>query len=90
MPNEDLFLYVNGEVKFEEIDKGMIRCGGCGDVFARIVGHLTKNPSCSQYVDIEDFKSIWSKFSSRRRQIQSKNKKDNKKGFFDVKLRPLL
>ena len=46
------FLYVNGEVKFEEIDKGMIICGGCGNMFARIVGHLTKNPSCSQNVSI--------------------------------------
>ena len=78
LPTNDFFLYVKGEVRFEEVDKGMIRCGGCGEVFAQIVGHLTKNPSCSHNVDIEDFKSIWSKFSARRRQHQCRNKKDNK------------
>ena len=52
-----------------------LKCGGCGKIFSRIVGHLTKNLDCARNIDLEEFKSIWSKFTSRRRQDQFRNKK---------------
>ena len=74
-PNDDYFLFVKGNLKFEEVDDGKIKCGGCGKIFSRIVGHLTKNLDCARNIDLEEFKSIWSKFTSRRRQDQFRNKK---------------
>ena len=71
----NLFIFVKGKVTFGEVDHGKIKCGGCGKIFSRIVGHLTKNLDCARNIDLEEFKSIWSKFTSRRRQDQFRNKK---------------
>ena len=74
--NREMFLFVNGKIKFEEVADGQIKCGGFGETFTRMVGHLSKNPSCSKNVNIEEFKSIWSKFLARRRKAQCRDKKD--------------
>ena len=31
VPNDDLFIFEKGKVKFEEVDDGKIKCGGCGE-----------------------------------------------------------
>jgi hypothetical protein len=62
----DKFLFVEGSVKFEEIEEGKIQCGGCKEKFSRIVGHLTQSIACTQNIDLEEFKSKWTKFSEKR------------------------
>ena len=58
-------------------------------MFTRIVGHLTKNPSCIEKIDLEDFKSVWSKFTLRKRHThwRSKKKAENKELFLEEKTR---
>ena len=74
----DKFLFVKGSVKFEE---GKIQCGGWKEKFSRIVGHLTQSSACTQNIDLEEFKSKWTKFSEKKRnakryQNQKKNNED--------------
>ena len=54
---QDKFLFVKGNVVFEEIEEGKIQCGGCRETFSRILGHLTKSTDCAQNIDLKEFKS---------------------------------
>ena len=82
VPNDEIFLFVKGKVKFEEVEYGKIKCGGCGETFSRIVGHLTKNHYCAENIDIAEFKSSWSKFTAKRSMVKFRNKKlENKEQF---------
>jgi hypothetical protein len=72
-------LFVKGSVKFEEVEEGKIQCGGCKEIFSRIVGHLTKSIDCTHNIDLEEFKSKWKKFSQMKRNAKcyQNQKKDN-------------
>jgi hypothetical protein len=37
VPNDEYFMFVKGKVKFEEVEHGKIKCGGCGEKFSRIL-----------------------------------------------------
>ena len=63
----DRFLFVQGSIEFEELDDGKIQCGGCKEKISRIVGHLTKSIDCTQNIDLEEFKSKWTKFTQKKR-----------------------
>ena len=63
----DRFLFVKGKVKFEECQDGSIQCGGCKEMFKRILAHLNKSKNCSKHIDLDEFKVIWSKFTGRKR-----------------------
>ena len=72
------FLFVKGSMKFEEIEEGKIQCGGCKGKFSRIVGHLTKSIECTQNIDLEEFKSKWTRFCKNKRNTQYyQNQKKN-------------
>ena len=80
-------MFVKGSVKFEEIEEGKIQCGGCKETFSRIVSHLTKNFDCTRNIDLEEFKSIWSKFSQKKRNAKcyKNQKKDNEELFLKTR-----
>ena len=63
----DKFLFVKGNVKFKEIEEGKIQCGGCKEIFSRILGHLTKSIDCTRNIDLNEFKSKWTKFTQRKK-----------------------
>ena len=81
------FLFVNGNVKFEEMEEGKIQCGGCKESFSRILGHLTKNSDCASTIDLNEFKSQWIKFTQRKRTAKcyQKQKAENEERFLKEK-----
>ena len=70
----DRFLFVKGKVKFEECEDGSIQCGGCKEMFKRILAHLNKSKNCSKHIDLDEFKVIWSKFTGRKKVAKHRQK----------------
>ena len=81
------FLFVKGSVKFEEIEEGKIQCGGCKEIFSRILGHLTKSIDCTRNIDLNEFKSKWTKFTQRKKDAiyHQKQKAENEVDFLKKK-----
>ena len=71
-------MFVKGKVKFEELEDGKIQCGGCKEMFTRIVAHLNKNNNCSKHIDLDEFKASWSKFTGTRKRTKYNIKKGMK------------
>ena len=42
----DKFVFIQGDIRFEEDEQGNILCGGCKRCFKRIIGHLSNNTEC--------------------------------------------
>ena len=63
----DKFVFIQGDIRFEEVEQCNVQCGGCKKSFNRIIGHLSNNIKCSEKVNLQDFKSVWKKFIKRRK-----------------------
>ena len=76
------FIDENGS-KFYEINEGEIRCGGCTQSFSRIVRHLNQSPYCARNLNLDSFKSEWTKYTKRRKNERyvQKKKKENETNF---------
>ena len=57
----------SGDVIFEELGAGMIRCGICQIACSRLVSHLNKNEKCSRSFSMPGFKKEYSKYRHRIR-----------------------
>ena len=64
------FIFINGDVRFEENAEGNILCGGCTRSFKRIIGHLSNSVECAQNINLSELKSEWQKFSKKRTEHQ--------------------
>ena len=63
----DKFLFIQGNIRFEEVEDGTIICGICKNKFARITSHLTNNNKCAEEIDVVELKSLWKKFTDKRK-----------------------
>merc|ERR1712013_721119 len=76
-----------GSVKFEEVEDGKVRCGGCLKIFSRIVAHLKNNADCRAHIDMEELNLAWTRYWKRRRnkKCEQKLKKDNQEMYLQEK-----
>merc|ERR1712208_195829 len=77
--NLENFVYIKGDIRFEEDQDGKIRCGGCNKIYSRIIGHLKQNTDCKRNIDMEDLESEWKKFSAKRRSAKYYEKQKKEK-----------
>ena len=77
------FIYMEGNVKIEEMEDGALLCGVCRKPWKRIIGHLKNNIGCSKDIDIKQLQTDLSKFRARQRRAtcDKKQKADNKDQF---------
>ena len=77
--SKEKFVYIKGKIRFEEVQDGKIRCGGCNKIYLRIIGHLKQNADCKRYIDVGNLELEWKKFSAKRRSAKyyEKQKKEN-------------
>ena len=80
----DKFLFIQGNIRFEEVGDGKIQCGICKNRFARIISHLTNNNECTEEIDLFELKSVWKKFTDKRKKTKynQKKKAENIEMFF--------
>ena len=71
----DSFLYVKGSSRFEEVEHGKVKCGGCLKIFARIVAHLKHSIDCRINIDVDEFTSSWTKHTKKRQNTKCYKKK---------------
>ena len=71
----DTFLYVKGSTRFEEVEDGKVRCGGCLKIFSRIIGHITKSIDCRINIDVDEFRLSWTKHTKKRQNAKCYKKK---------------
>ena len=64
---EKLESFKCGEVCFEVLDKGYMRCGVCHIECIRLMSHLNGSEECSQYFNLEIFKIEYGKHKARLR-----------------------
>ena len=77
------FLFVRGNIQFDEIEEGKVQCGICKKLFARIVSHLNNNEECCKDFDLDEFKASWLKFRNGKKDAKyiQKQKKNNQEQF---------
>jgi hypothetical protein len=82
----DKFVFIQGDIRFEEEEQENVKCGGCKKSVRRICGHLSNNTECAEK-DLPELKSVWQKFTKRRKntKYESKKKMENTQGFFKEK-----
>ena len=73
--NEDKFMFDKGGISFLEIEDGKVKCRGCKNVFARIIGHLKKSKDCQGNIDLAELELVWEKFRKKRRNIKYAKKR---------------
>ena len=78
--NGKQFLYIKGDIRFEELPDGKIKCNGCKKSFLRIIGHLKQNTDCKSIIDLVDLESEWKKFSAKKRSAKYYGNKKKEEG----------
>ena len=56
-----------GDVKFEELEDGMVRCGICKIASSRLVSHLNNNEKCKKEFCMSEFRKEYSNYRHRIR-----------------------
>ena len=79
IPGQKLEIFKFGEVCFEELDNGKMRCGVCQIECIRLMSHLNGSKKCSQYFNLEIFKSEYTrhKANTRKRRQEAKQKAED-------------
>ena len=83
MLNEEKFIFVKGGTRFEEVEDGKVKCGGCKNNFSRIIGHLKKSLDCQSNIDMAEFELLWKKVGDKRKSARyaTKRKAENEDHF---------
>ena len=81
------FMYMEGNIKIEEMEDGTLLCGVCKKPWRRIIGHLKHNKGCSINIDIKQLQTDLSMFRARKRRAicDQKKKAVNKDQFLKEK-----
>ena len=68
-----------GELCFEELNAGKIKCGVCQTECTRLMSHLSRSLKCNQYLNLEIFKTEYTKYKARnrKRKQDAKQKAEN-------------